>query len=319
MGRFLFRLIPWWVFAIAAISLVPLAVEEADAYREARLDQVDAMADGPPSPAKVTTFHPARDAGPLGEVAITGALRADLGILELPGDGIDHRAIIMGEGEGPLIAILMPRAEADQLLTEIVSGTDGTGRITLRGFLTDARRTDVRLALERQGVRRATIHVVAPYTGDRAAALQGQVQDALIELALLAGLALLFAGLAAWRLRSWRQRRAAKQRRQPREARPSRASEPDTAFADPSPWEAAPGPWAAAATTPVPLDAPPDMPVDGGETLEKALDLRPPNAAPEFQSVFPGGGSGFRFKTADEIIRQSFGTLTTLAPSKPKV
>jgi len=35
-----------------------------------------------------------------------------------------------------------------------------------------------------------------------------------------------------------------------------------------------------------------------------------------YKSVFPGGGSGFRFKTADQIIREAFGTLSTLKSAK---
>ena len=310
MGRFLFRLIPWWIYAIAAITLAPLAVEEFDAYQQARWDQTDALIDGPPPAAKVTAFSPGLDAGPLDEVVVTGSLRADLGILDLTGDGVDYRAVVMGEPTGPIIAILMTAAESDRLLTEIVGAADGAGRVTVRGFLTDLKRNDILFELDRSGLRGRAVHIVRPYTGDRAAALQGQVQDVLFGLLLLAGFTLLFALIAAWRFRQWRKRRAARRNPGIRQARPSRRPARDAAtFADPSPWEAA-------ATTPVPLDAPPELPVEGDETLARALDVRPPEGVPEFQSVFPGGGSGFRFKTADEIIRQSFGTLTALAPTK---
>jgi hypothetical protein len=40
-------------------------------------------------------------------------------------------------------------------------------------------------------------------------------------------------------------------------------------------------------------------------------------AQPLFISVFPGGGSSFRFESANEIILQSFGNLSTLKPLKP--
>jgi hypothetical protein len=37
-----------------------------------------------------------------------------------------------------------------------------------------------------------------------------------------------------------------------------------------------------------------------------------PPLEPVFKSVFPGGGSAFRYKTADQIVLQYFGTLSML-------
>lgn len=49
-----------------------------------------------------------------------------------------------------------------------------------------------------------------------------------------------------------------------------------------------------------------------GRKASKPADPVVPPLEPVFKSVFPGGGSAFRYKTADQIVLQYFGTLSML-------
>lgn len=322
MGRFFFNLIPWWLFAAFALGLVPAAFQAVDDYFVSTSERALADVLGPPTPAKLSAFDPRRDAGPLDEIAVSGLLRADVGLIALPGDGTDHRVVFMGgQGAAPLIAILLDGARAEDTLTQIVDGSDSAGRIILRGFVTSERRGDIQLQLDRVGLDARPLYVVDPYVGDRGAALDGKVQDALIFACVFAGIVAACFALAVWRFRRWRKRRVA--RRAARQvnvsppAQNSSTTPPPRGEASRPPRTRAPkSPWGGA------IDAPSESVFEGTPPIPDDPPPLDPSVLPKqeraFESVFPGGGSGFRFKTADEIIRQSFGTVTLLSPSKPK-
>jgi hypothetical protein len=156
--------------------------------------------------------------------------------------------------------------------------------------------------------------VIDPFLGNRAASIFAAAEKTIGTVIILGGLAGFLVLLALVKLLSGREALAARQKK-----RPSRRSLPSNGTDKTSPWGA---PNAQAAT-------PPPMPKNtslqsnsNGEaslqnkTAPSRLQIAELEVQPPFTSVFPGGGSSFRFKSADEIIRQSFGTLSTLKPLK---
>ncbi|KAG1713701.1 Chloramphenicol acetyltransferase [Nymphon striatum] len=328
-------LIPWWAYAIFAITLAPTAVEFYEDYQsnEAIADQARTI--GPPAVTDVSVFAPSRSAGSFGEVQLSGTLRADLGVLYVAFGETHYSYVVMdGGNSGPLIALMDESTTAETMITRLVDRATSTGGVTVQGFLAPSRNGEVSRRLAMRGETR-NVYVVEPYFGSRNAVLAGKVDDAKFSFYIAAGFVALFGLIAVWKYRNWRARRSQK-RNVRRKARPRPAPVPQHTPTKPvtqkigiqdraadSPWDSfnpqdsniAPSSNARMVKPQSPQDqkaaqAKAQVKTTGKRSLPRDADVPPPPQ--EFESVFPGGGSGFRFKSADEIIRQSFGTLSSL-------
>ena len=313
------RSLTWWAYLGLAVLIgywtysgyEGLVAQQAAAER--------AILSGLPPQLAVGSYAPDRAANPLAEVHLRGIIRADLGIGQIgePESGTPFIVLDDETGRGALVAVVFTGASRDAALSEFVATSDATGRVTVTGFERSLNRSDVRGQLLVRGEMRE-VYLVEPYLGEREQALLDRADRDLPLIYAGAAVTLMIGLTAAWRYRRWRNRVV--------RLRLGPAADPIGPRADRSwrqmetnrnPSSSATSPWGApaAATPPAVPQARPDptaiVPLVADEKTVAAMI----NTAPAFKSVFPGGGSAFRFKTADEIIRERFGTLSVL--SKP--
>lgn len=291
-----------------ALTFAPLSVEFFDDYQRTQQQVQRAIAAGPPPPAPLAEFS--GRTGAFGEVHLNGVLRADLGVQTVTFAETGYNFAVMdGKSGGPLLAVLVPGERAGQVFTTLVNAADATGRVNVQGFLAPTRVGQIsRRLAQRNGVVRDLL-VIEPFDGTRSAALAARSTEAQATFFVSAALTGLFVLLTLWRFRQWRNRRAdKKQRRARRRADPASVPQPVA-------------PQAAQMQTPwggqVPRKPQAPKPASRPTTIAaRDTDPHPIIIDPPFTSVFPGGGSGFKFKTADQIIRQSFGTFSGTITAK---
>ncbi len=313
MGRLLFMFLPWWAFAFFAFTCGSLAIPFYDDYRAAQTEQFFALNEGPPAAVHVGEFQPNRHVGYFEEVHITGTILGNFGVLRLHGEGTDYDAVVLGgDARLPRAILMFDSLSSERKINELISAADANNSVTVQGFLTNARRTEAERELTRRGYSGVSVLTVEPYFENRAAVLNEKVTDAQLTFFIVAGLAALFAVIALWRFRRWRKRRAAKKLRratQRGQPMPTPAAQP------------APNPVQSTAAKPAQPTTPwggttkpnqqAQQPAKRRRTPQPEPDLQ--SEIPDFKSVFPGGGSGFRFKTSDEIVRQYFGSITDIS------
>lgn len=319
MGKLLFMFMPWWVFAFLAFSCGSLAVPFYEEYRAAQTEEFFALNQGPPAVVNVEQFSGSRDIGYFDEVHINGGVLADLGILQFRGEGVDYDAIVLGNDRGvPLAVLLFENVSSGRDLTAVINKADASNRVSVQGFITSDRRSDVEREITRRGFSAGNVLVLEPYLENRAGVIAGKVQDAQYTFFMIAGMTALFAFLAFWRFTRWRKRRAAKVLRRSERAdqTPSdttlRATSEGGLTTQANPWGAK-----------MPAQPKPQTLQPSASSTFNRQDLndtQPPETdlslmQPNFKSVFPGGGSGFRFKTSDEIVQQYFGSITDISRS----
>lgn len=332
MVRFLFSFLPWWVFALFAVTIGTVAYQF---YEDALFEEAEAeyaLQLGPPDLTALRNYDPNRSVGPLNEVHLDGRLRADLGILNITFGETQYSFVLLDDTDaGPLVAILETTEKSVDMITNLVNNADATGQVAVNGFLAPSRVGEISRLLAVRGYSNRPLIVMEPYFGARAAVINDKTAEAWFIVYVFAGLTALVALFSAWRFRRWRKRRAAR-RFDRRPAAPKSAPQPAQA-ASSSPWDTfnpvddnmAPAARKPGLVQPQSIEEQrraqkqPSSVIGANRTAKpnaqaarKTKTDDAPIPAPEFESVFPGGGSGFRFKTADEIIRQSFGTLSTL-------
>ncbi len=235
----------------------------------------------------------------------------------LIGDGALRKPYIVLEDEkggGPLVALVFT---LDEESAQFVATSDATGRVDLLGF---ERRTDqsaVRGQLILKNLTR-DVYLIDPYLGNLEAELRTRADRDGVFVLIGAALTAFLGLVAALGFRRWR-RRVANVRPTPNRAQQSRS---DEAAAQPKPVRdrsrVTQTPWG------VPPSWSPSQARAGNNGMAPAGRLVPDEktvaevvgTASSFKSVFPGSGSGFRSKTANEIIRISFGTLSGAATPK---
>lgn len=307
MLRFIFGLIPWWIYALAAWGFGSLAVPFYHDYTRDQAELQLALVVGPPAAIPVSDFR-GRGVTPLDEVHLTGMIRADLGINEIDGDTTSRTFIVIGPrgGGAPLVALITPTAQSEAMLDELLSNTGPDASVTVQGLLTSSGRGPVLGALAARG-ETSDLYLVEPFVNGREAGLRGKAQGSMILLAVAAGFTVVTALVALFKLRAWLRRRSTR-----RAAR--RPAAPVQAQQQPSPAATFDSPWGASTPIAKPSSAPAKPQTMPSKTRprtaarEEEVQIPP---EPAFKSVFPGGGSSFRFKSSDEIIRQSFGTFRT--------
>ncbi|WP_375282335.1 hypothetical protein [Pseudooctadecabacter sp.] len=298
--------LPWWAYALIALGLGNLALDQHASYQSRVRAAERAILAGPP-PARTTTAMDTRlRSDPFQEMQVTGNIRADLGLGQIEG-AVPKSYIVLDAPErtGPVVAVMFVGTAKQAGLPDLVAASNDVGRVTASGFRRTLDWSTVSGQLRLQGVRREVVLMEA-IVGDRAAALRGKAQADLPFIYVIGGLAALSGFVAYLRYSKWRGRRAAKRPR----AAPTQVPQPAAAATPPGP----------ASSPPRPAAVPQASPWATGTRTTSTTFADPPedpeSPLPEFESVFPGGGSGFRFKSADEIIRQSFGTVSTLDRAK---
>lgn len=291
--------LPWWAYALIALSLGNLALDQHGQYKSRVMAAEQAILEGPPAARTTTAMDTRLRSGPFQEMQVTGNIRADLGVGQIEGT-VPKSYIVLDAPErtGPVVAVMFVGRAKQDGLADLVAASNDLGRVTAQGFRRTLDWSTVSGQLRLKGVRREVV-VMEAIVGDRATALRAKAEGDLPFIYVIGGLAALSGLVAYLRYSKWRGRRAAQ--------RPRMAPRP------------APQP-AAGATPPVAAATQQASPWATGTRTSSTTFADPPAASesplPEFESVFPGGGSGFRFKTADEIIRQSFGTVSTLDRAK---
>lgn len=295
-------ILPWWAYLAASLFLGGTAFT---VWQETEIRAADAEAEilgGPPTPLKVGDYFGYAQNSPFEEVRLAGVIRADLGVGQVEGT-VPKTYVVLdsADRDGPLVAVMFVGSDDQEGLNALISEANENGFVIAGGFARRLDWADVSGQLRVKGVRREVLLIEA-MVNDRATELRDKAQKDLPVVFVMAGLAAAAALMAYLRFAKWRKRRGAYA------LRPTPA--PVQASANPPALPAAQtgSPWGASAPPPSPSrpPAPPKRREPDPAEEQAAVE------APAFESVFPGGGSGFRFKTADEIIRETFGTVSRL-------
>lgn len=298
-------LLPWWVYAALSVMLASSAFNLWENNQQDAARAEIAVLEGPPPVQKVDDLDGRMRADRFADVRVAGFLRADLGIGRIEGT-VPKSYVVLGgtDPDSVVLAVMFVGTEDQNGLSDLIATADDAGLVVASGFRRTLDRAEVAGQLRLKGVRQEVVLIEA-IVGGRAAALRDRATSDLWFVYVVAGLALICAVTAYVR----RSRKVQRRRTTGRPARPAPVSQP------------APTPRATAKPQPKPQSQPKAAPWGGrppqaapavSRTREAAPD--PMNDLPPFESVFPGGGSGFRFKTADEIIRETFGTVSRLSP-----
>lgn len=315
-----FRFLPWWGYAVLTLFIANLAYAAFQDHLARQAAAEQAIRQGPPPLTKVGVYDGRTGLGLLGEVQLVGVLRPDLGLGRIEGSLPKTFVIVDApDGRGPLVAVMFVGSDAQEELTAMVSRAQRNNTVSIFGFRRTLDRADVRGQLALQGVDR-DVEVVEAMVGPRVPALWARASNDLPFAIVLALLAVLSAATAYWRYSGWRSRRG-----QTRGQRRAATSAPSPAATSPTRMPAAAGtppqasPWGR--FKPQARPPQPEQKRTATQTASRGPASAPasdvPVDIPDFKSVFPGGGSGFRFKSADEIIRETFGTVSTLTKSSP--
>ena len=333
----LFRL-PWIIYLAAAAGVGYFAYYAYEDYRFNLFEAEFHVAAGVPDATPLSTWNRQDDVTVNGEVNVNALYFSGLTNGTFDPIGLEQGYILLADERGREIKAALVTRPDDLAAVERLLANQGEGdtfAVTVNGML--IRNRDWAGALDREldrlSIPRATNFVlIEPILGDREAYIHKRAADSIgapLVLGALAGL-LAFYGLIRFLFGFGRGRKTSsaqaknRARAARRSSQPSQNERPPKQAPEASPWGSF-KPIDANNPPPVPTSVSPQAwPKPAGPTKQTA---KPSTVAtpdpdiqlePEFVSVFPGGGSGFKFKTADQIIRQTFGTLSSLSTSKPQ-
>ncbi|WP_296421229.1 hypothetical protein, partial [Pseudooctadecabacter sp.] len=199
--------LPWWVYALVALSLGNLALDQYARYQSRVMAAERAILAGPP-PARTTTAVDTRlRADPFREMQVTGIIRADLGVGQIEGT-VPKSYIVLDAPErtGPVVAVMFVGSAKQAGLADLVATSNDTGRVTATGFRRTLDWSTVSGQLRLQGVRREVVLMEA-IVGNRSAALRAKADSDLPFIYIIGGLAVMSALTALYRFSNWRKRR----------------------------------------------------------------------------------------------------------------
>lgn len=304
--RWMFRL-PWFVYIACAAGLGYLAYTEYETYLNTLEGAYDQALSQPPATVPLSQFDGRTDTGLNDEINVSGLYFSALPNGTIAPSGLERSFLLLADDRGREVAAALVGSASDLPGFRAMLTAQGNGdrfAVTVNGTLSRnqewARLIDAQVAA--LGLPTSdTIVIIEPFVGDRFTAIVDETDDDYALVLFLAGLAGLIGLVGLGKLAL-----SAKGTDTPQPApRPAPVAPP----ASPQTMPAA-SPWGGTTT--------PSRPSPAKQQPKRAprkpdADPTPPSV-PEFVSVFPGGGSGFRFKSADEIIRQSFGTVSRLTP-----
>jgi len=324
--RWIFRL-HWVVYFALALGVGYFAYQEYQTYQFNLLEAELQIADGPPAAIPLSKWSAADNAPYNNEVTIRGIYFTALGSGEFDPLGLKRQFILLADDQGREVKAALVVWPDDLVQLQRQLAAQGSGEripVTVNGSLNTNSEWSTRVGIELMVMnvpRAQDLVIVEPFIGDRATAIMDEAEKTfvLVEvLSWLAGFLTLFGvGKLAMGAAGSNSKIAGRTPRSLRRAHQETAEPRPVGRPEASPW----GTFQPVTTpTSTPADAPriapkPKAKAQGPKPVrDRTQDAPPPQ--PHFKSVFPGGGSGFRFKSADEIILQSFGTLSTLKPPK---
>lgn len=325
--RWIFKL-PWFLYLIVAGIIGLSALTTLDTYRiERNLNEVQIAAGAPPS-VPLSTWNPQSDVSSYGEVLVEGLYFDELPVGDFSVMGSERRFIVLPDEVGKEVkAVLVVRSSDYYALRRyLVDQNSGENyEVTVGGELNTSTvwAGQINLALNDLAVPRSeNLLVIEPFIGDRVRFLSGRADSTRDTSEILATLAALFAAYAGVRFlmtRGRSRRKAAPRRtRAERRTREAQSTHPSpTAKPNPSPWGTS-QPRPSQITDETTKNGPIKGAKKTGPLIDGLLSESEIPLEPKFKSVFPGGGSAFRFKSSDEIIRQYFGTLAILNKVKDR-
>ncbi len=162
----------------------------------------------------VADFDSGRDVAILDEVRVRGIWLSDLGIGTIPKKQIDDGYVIIKDSTGSAYAVLyFPAIDGASVEKGLRALIDADGVVTVAGFRETFPSAAVTADLIARGLAAGPpVVVLAPYFGDREAALADRVQDEMLLSAVIAGVNLIFLAIAVIKARNWRRRVAARKR-----------------------------------------------------------------------------------------------------------
>ena len=321
--RLVFRL-HWVIYLGLAFGAAYFASLEYQAYLSKRIMADVQIADGPPDAILLSNWNAVDAAAHNGEVTVQGIYFAALGQGEFRPLGLTRNFILLADDLGREVKAVLVALPEDMPRLQRQLAAQGKGdriAVTVNGDLNTNSDWAGLIAAQLQGMNvpaAEELVIVEPFIGNRTMAIIQRTERVFETAIVLASLAGLFALLCLIRLLFGGRREVAKAAKPThvtaRGAKHLHEKPKPVGMPETSPWgtfqPTAPQPATAEQSKAATKAQKPDP--------ARASQKDEPPPLPEFKSVFPGGGSGFRFKTADEIIRQSFGTLSTLTPTKPR-
>lgn len=334
LGFWLFRL-PWIIYFAVAGAVGYFAYLEYENYRFNVFEAEFNVVAGVPDPTPLSEWDMSSDVTLNDELNIQGLYFSELSQGSFTPLGTEKAFILLADERGREIkvALVVRPAEISTLRRSLEDqGTGNSIPVTVNGFLIRNRiwAESMESALTRMNIPRADNFVlIEPILGHRETFIHRRAEDSIgsaLVLGALAG-ALAFYGVIRFLISLGGARKtttaqaANRKRAAGRSKQPTQKPVPAKKSAEASPWGTfKPQDDNIARPPAIPPNQAPDVRPKPATSPASAKRLSPPTlprgtaampTAPDFKSVFPGGGSSFKFKTADQIIRQSFGTLST--------
>ncbi len=190
MYQFIFKLLPWWVFAILALFLTPVTIGVIQSSLEDQAALAAASTAPQPPPVGVTDFDRARDVHAADEVHLLGVWRPDLGEVELDKKGVNSSCVFLASDSRAqrIAALCVPSFQRDSMLTALSTNTDQAGRVAVGGLLKDTGADAVWLEADLRETEQGAVlvAVIEPFMEGRAAALVDEGSTQYIVIAIIA-------------------------------------------------------------------------------------------------------------------------------------
>lgn len=320
--RWIFRL-NWKIYVGLALGAGYFAYTEFEDYRFNMLEAEQRVQEDPPALTPLSQWTTA-DIGNYNEVNVAGLYFSALPQGEFDRIGGTQGFIMLADDLGREVkAILAVRPDdLGRLRSQMAAQGNGDRVAVVVGGILNrtaewdgAIRTEL-LALNLPAAQ--NLVVIEPFVGRRADAIYRKAERTIGPVWVFGALAGLLAalGLGKRAIEMGERTSLATQSKRPaRGLQDAKKTKTPTQKAMPNSGnEAAPSPWGVSDAQAFGATFRPQT--AKSKELPKPIKTEVTPPIPAFKSTFPGGGSGFRFKSADEIIRQSFGTLSALKTTK---
>lgn len=331
--RWIFRL-PWIVYLGLGAWAGYFAYQEYENYRFNVFEAGYQASEGAPDPTPLSKWNGVSDVYSNDEVHVAGLYFEALPQGRFDPVGLERGFILLADDLGREVkAALVVMPDDLPRLQRQLEAQGGGDRIAVNVNGTLSRNSDWASSIATELFvmnlpGSPDLVVIEPFIGNRADALHDAAEKtfgtvtvfgALAGLLAVFGVAKLLAASGARRessehqsQKSGREVQAEKQAKQPRQKALPTGNAPGA-----SPWGTfQPQPRATDTSKQSSRMVKPQAPAQATANTEKPErgETAEIPTEPAFKSVFPGGGSAFRFKSADQIIMQTFGTRSRLKP-----
>lgn len=219
MGRQLFWLTPWWVFASIACGFGALVFTLGMDYLAQR-DALNEAIATPPTRVIPSQFDPKQHSNAFNEVDFEVIWNTEFHATIPTSRGPDIDYILFVDPEDPTIFVVVKESNyiLDGLIETLAEEQNSSDPHIITGVLTSARRLDIRQGLKNKNLSTPSkLFIVEPFYGDRVKGLEGVAFDAGMIVIIGAVFTLAMAAASIAKFRKWRGRV-----RQKRKAKPVR-------------------------------------------------------------------------------------------------